>query len=83
MVPFLQNSNNLTHLYLDDNNIQSEGFNVLFRALCDNPIEELSCITNGIESIEIGSEHIPRNLKALDLYGNRINADGCRGFVTY
>jgi len=81
MVPFLQNSNKLTSLYLDDNNIQSEGFNVLFRALRDSSIELLRCITNGIESIEIDSDRIPRNLKALDLDDNRINADGCRGLV--
>jgi len=81
MVPFLQNSNKLTSLYLEDNNIQSEGFNVLFRALRDSSIELLSCITNGIESIEIDSDRIPRNLKALDLDDNRINADGCRGLV--
>ena len=33
MVPFLQNANNLTSLDLDENIIQSEGFNFLFRAL--------------------------------------------------
>jgi Ran GTPase-activating protein (RanGAP) involved in mRNA processing and transport len=43
MVPFLQNSNNLRELDLDGNNIQSEGFNVLFQALGNSPIEELSC----------------------------------------
>ena len=43
MVPFLQNSNNLRELDLDGNNIQSEGFNVLFQALGNSTIEELSC----------------------------------------
>jgi Ran GTPase-activating protein (RanGAP) involved in mRNA processing and transport len=78
MVPFLQNANNITQLYLEGNNVQSEGFNVLFRALRDSPIEMLNCSYNGIESIEIDNDHIPRNVKSLPLYGNRINADGCR-----
>ncbi len=53
MVPFLQNANNLKYLCLDDNNIQSEGFNVLFHALRNSPIETLNCKGCGIESIEI------------------------------
>ena len=78
MVPFLQNANNLQSLALDKNNIQSEGFNMLFRALCDSPIEELSCKNCGIESIEIDNNHIPKHLKTLYLNRNSINADGCR-----
>jgi len=82
MVPFLQNSINLKYLSLAGNNIQSEGFNVLLRALRDSPIEHLQCNNNGIESIEINHDHIPRYLKSLLLCGNRINADGCRGLAT-
>jgi hypothetical protein len=82
MVPFLQNSNNLRELDLDGNNIQSEGFNVLFQALGNSPIEELSCSNCGIESIEIESDHIPQNLIFLNLEGNRISADGCRELAT-
>eukprot|EP00986_Skeletonema_menzelii_P006179 scaffold2334_cov138-Skeletonema_menzelii.AAC.7 len=78
MVPFLQNANSLTHLDLSYNNIQSEGFNVMFRALSDSPIERLYCRRCGIESIDIDNEHIPRNLKDLYLDCNIINADGCR-----
>ena len=63
MVPFLQNANNLKYLFLYDNNIQSEGFNLLFRALCDSPIEKLQCNRCDIESIEVGIDHIPKNLK--------------------
>ena len=77
MVPFLQNASYLTHLDLDDNNIQSEGFNIMFRALRDSPIEELYCNRCGIESIEIDTEHIPKNLTYLSLSGNIINANGC------
>ena len=50
MVPFLKNANNLKQLYVSgNNNIQSEGFNVLFRALRDSPIEKLSCYGCDIE----------------------------------
>ena len=77
MVPFLQNANNLNNLDLDANNIQSEGFNVLFRALSDSPIAQLYCSICGIESIEIASEHAPKQLKRLFLNCNNINADGC------
>jgi hypothetical protein len=69
-------------LDLDDNNIQSVGFNVLLQALRDSPIEHLQCNNNDIESIEINHDHIPRYLKFLLLCGNRINADGCRGLAT-
>ena len=81
MVPFLQNANNLIELDLDDSSIQSEGFNVLVRALCGSPIERLHCRFCGIESIEIDSEHKPKHLKSLFLTYNRINADGCRGLA--
>ena len=77
MVPFLQDANNLTRLDLGCNNIQSEGFNMLFRALRDSPIETLLCIYCGIESIVIDIEHAPKQLKYLVLQDNRINTDGC------
>ena len=44
-------------------------------------IAYLSCNNNGIESIEIDRDHIPRKLKFISLEGNRINADGCRELV--
>ncbi|KAK1746107.1 hypothetical protein QTG54_002714 [Skeletonema marinoi] len=37
MVPFLQHANNLTDLDLNATNLESEGFNVLFRALRNSP----------------------------------------------
>mmetsp|Transcript_1997 Transcript_1997/g.3176 ORF Transcript_1997/g.3176 Transcript_1997/m.3176 type:complete len:440 (-) Transcript_1997:76-1395(-) len=79
MVPFLQNANNLTNLDLEGNNIQSEGFNLLFRSLRDSPIYFLHCGRCGIESIEIDNNHIPEHLTLLNLSSNFINADGCRG----
>ncbi len=81
MVPFLQNANNLIYLNLNGNNIQSEGFNIVLRVLRNSPIEQLICIGCGIESIDIESEHIPRNLVLLNLRENAINADGCRGLA--
>ena len=78
-MPFLQNANNLTHLNLDDNDLQCEGFNVLFQALRDSPIKMLYCCDCGIESIEIDNENKPKHyLKELSLYDNNIGADGCR-----
>ena len=81
MVPFLQNANNLVEVILDQNDLQTEGFNLLFGALRDSSIEELQCDFCGIESIEIDSDQIPRNLSRLSLGGNTINANGCRGLV--
>ena len=81
MVPFLQNANNLVYLDLSDNNIQSEGFNELFRALRESPIEELDCCSCCIESIEINVKHAPKNLTSLWLQDNSINTDGCREIV--
>jgi len=81
MMPFLQNADNLRLLVLGNNNIRSEGFNMLHRALRDSPIEILNCSNCGIESIEIDSDHIPKHLTILGLNDNNINADGCRGLA--
>ena len=79
MVPFVQNANKLRLLNPHENNLRSEGFSVLFRALRDSPIERLCCKNCGIASIEIdSSEHILLHLKYLLLEGNIINTDGCR-----
>ena len=78
MVPFLQNANNLRNLHLDHNNLQSEGFNILLRALRSSHIEYLNCTACGIESIEIDNEHIPNHLERLFLDENNIKGDGCR-----
>ncbi len=82
MVPFLQNANSLQRLCLNENNIQSKGFNVLLRALRNSPIKELNCSNCGIESVDIVREHIPKQLKTLHLSENNINTDGCRGVTT-
>ena len=68
MIPFLQNANNLQTLDLCWNNLQSEGFNVLFRSLSDSPIQTLKCCRCHIESIEIDIESAPKNLTTLNLY---------------
>ncbi|KAK1746114.1 leucine-rich repeat protein [Skeletonema marinoi] len=81
MVPFLQNADNLTYLDLDGNGIQTKGFNMLFRALRNRPIEKLHCDGCGIESIDIDSEHMPHNFEFLHLSGNGISTDGCRGLA--
>ena len=79
MIPFLQNADNLAYLDIDDNNIiQSAGFNLMFRALSDSPIDTLRVNRCYINSIEIDSQHIPQNLTTLQFDGNNINSDGCR-----
>mmetsp|Transcript_17192 Transcript_17192/g.24322 ORF Transcript_17192/g.24322 Transcript_17192/m.24322 type:complete len:444 (+) Transcript_17192:144-1475(+) len=78
MVPFLQNATNLMHLDLNDNNLRSDGFIELCRALSDSPIVELHCDRCGIESIEIGNDCFPKQLLELHLRSNNINVDGCR-----
>ena len=65
-------------LNLHGNNLQSEGFNLLIRALSDSPIERLLVNRCDIEYIEIDIEHAPRYLEFLVLSGNDINADVCR-----
>ena len=67
MVPFLQNATNLKELHLDNNNIQTEGFNIMFRAFRDSPIETLLCNDCGIESIEIENDYFPKHLVHLGL----------------
>eukprot|EP00985_Skeletonema_marinoi_P005569 scaffold2421_cov145-Skeletonema_marinoi.AAC.11 len=81
MVPFLQHANSLRELNLSQNNLQSDGFNMLFRALRNSPIERLTCCSCGIASIQIDTEHIPEHLTYLNLNSNIIDADGCRGLV--
>ncbi len=78
MLPFLQNTNNLTRLDLDHNNFLSEGFNLLFRELHNSPVEKLYCSTNNIATLDIDVEHSPKHLKSLVLQNNNIDADGCR-----
>ena len=82
MVSFLQGANNLQSLFIYGNNIQSEGFNLLLRALSDSPIKSLRLNRCDIQSpIEIDSDHAPRHLKDLNLEDNSIDADGCRGLA--
>eukprot|EP00985_Skeletonema_marinoi_P027785 scaffold23354_cov160-Skeletonema_marinoi.AAC.3 len=78
MVPFLQNASNLLELNINYNNIKSEGFNLLFRALRDSPINHLRACYCGLDSIKIDDAYVPNNLLSLFLFGNNIKADGCR-----
>ncbi|KAK1746118.1 leucine-rich repeat protein [Skeletonema marinoi] len=82
MVPFLQ-KNNLKGLNISDNDILSEGLNLLFQALSDSPIEDLRVTNCSIESIALASGRLPRNLKHLHLDWNniKINADGRNGLA--
>ena len=81
MVPFLQNTNNLESLNLDDNNMKSKGFTCLVRSLRGSHIERLYCNSNGINSIDIDNTQFPKHLTYLSLSRNSISADGCRGLA--
>ena len=72
MVPFLQ-TDNLLRLYLDDNNIELEGFNVLSQALRDSPIEYLSCCSNNLQSE--GFNNLLRKLRDSPL--EELNCTNC------
>ena len=76
MSPFLQNASKLTKLELQNNNLQSDGFKLLLRALYNRPLKSLNCSSCGIEPLEI--EQLPRNLRTLYLDDNNINAQGCQ-----
>jgi hypothetical protein len=78
MVPFLHNSKSLTTLFVSGNIIRREGFNLLWRALRDSPIEKLVCANCHLNPIEIDADNGPKHLVELGLCYNRINADGCR-----
>ncbi|KAK1746256.1 leucine-rich repeat protein [Skeletonema marinoi] len=78
MVPFLHNSKSLKTLFVNENTIGSEGFNALWRALRDSPIEKLYCAICGINAIEIDMDDLPKQLVYLNLYDNDINTDDCR-----
>jgi hypothetical protein len=54
-----------------------------FHALRDSTIESPNCRGCGIQSIEIDSDHIPRNLKFLNLTVNCIDADGWISVATW
>eukprot|EP00984_Skeletonema_dohrnii_P012964 scaffold5316_cov90-Skeletonema_dohrnii-CCMP3373.AAC.8 len=81
MVPFLQNANNLLTLDFFHDEIQSDSFNLLFRSLRDSSIKRLTFHCCGLSSIKIDVAYVPNCLKILNLSGNEINADGCRGLA--
>ncbi len=85
MVPFLINSSSIVSLNLGHNNIQSEGFNIVFRALRDSPIELKLLMFGGcgVENLEIDGDHIPKCLRFFSLVGNNINSEGCRELTKF
>ena len=78
IVPLLQNSPNLSRLWLGDNRrIDSECFEILVRALHGRPIEKLSCIRCNIADITALDRYNLPNLQILNLNGNKIGKEGC------
>lgn len=82
MVPFLQNANNLQSLDPQGTGIESEGFNILIRALQNSPIDRLVCSRCGIESIEGENKAFPKKLDSLSLDNNGLRADGIQGLMS-
>jgi hypothetical protein len=78
MYPFLQNVKNLSRLCVSYNLITANGFELLLGALRDEPIEELECSKCGLDSIEIDIDCFPKNMKKLNLGGNKLGRNSCR-----
>jgi len=78
MIPFLENSPYLSALYFNrNNNINTECFEVLIKALRGKPIFRLhlpECNITDISALE--TYNLP-NLNRLNLYGNKIGREGC------
>ena len=79
MVPFLQNSPNLSVIYfIGNHNFNSECFDVLVSTLHNKGVEKLyfeNCNVTNISALE--TYNLP-NLQHLNLEGNIIGRDGCR-----
>jgi len=78
MIPFLQNSPNLSILYLggSNNNVNNECLEVLVSALNEKAVTELYFYNSSITDISaLGRYNLP-NLEYLGLSGNNIGRDG-------
>ena len=81
MVPFLQNSNSLWRLELNDNHLRPQGFRLLLHALRYSPVEQLECDNCGLDSFEIEANAFPKELEILTLQDNGFGVDGLRCLV--
>jgi len=78
MIPFLQNSPNLSTLFMGGNNINLECFVVLVSALNGTSIEKLYFLNCNITDISALETYTLPRLKELILNGNHVGRDGCR-----
>ena len=78
MIPLVQNSPNLTTLYMGANtNINTECFDALISALHGRPIEKLYSYQCNITDISALDRYNLPNLQTLNLSSNKIGRDGC------
>ena len=79
MIPFLENSPNLSFIDFSRNAINSECFEVLIRALHGRPVKRLyfeRCAINIKDLSALETYNLPL-LSTLDLKGNNIGREGC------
>lgn len=77
MVPFLENSPNLSYISFFNGNINSECFDVLVTALHGRPVENLYLKNCNITNISALDRYNLPNLQSLSLTGNNIGRQGC------
>jgi hypothetical protein len=78
LVPFLQNSRNLTSLNVSGNNIDTDGLWWLLQGLENGFIEKLNLRNCGLSSMSMLEKHYLPKLQVLYLSDNsNIGADGC------
>lgn len=83
LMPFLQNSHNLTSLNVSGNNIETDGFWWLMWGLGNGSIEKLNLRHCGLSNMSMLEKHYLPNLQVLYLSDNsNIGADGCSSIAS-
>jgi len=77
MIPFLENSPNLSFIDFSRNAINSECFEVLIRALHGRPVKRLYFERCAIKDLSALERYNLPLLSTLDLKGNNIGREGC------
>jgi len=80
MLPFFENTPNLSNIEFSRNNINSEGFELLVNTLhrVSSKVKTIDlCYCNIIDISALDTYNLP-NLQSLTLDGNKIGRDGCR-----
>jgi Ran GTPase-activating protein (RanGAP) involved in mRNA processing and transport len=83
LMPFLQNSRNLTSLNVSGNNIETDGFWWLMQGLGNGCIEKLNLRHCGLSNMTLLEKYYLPNLQVLYLSDNsNIGADGCSSIAS-